>query len=150
MKVARVSTLVVNANMRNWVFVKVETDGAGLHGWGEATLEWKTGSVVGAVEDVSRYVVGEDPLRIEHLYQVMSRQYFWRSGVEGMTAISGIEHALWDSKGKMLGVPVYELLGGRVRGGAIGSASTTAWAVARCRRCTRASRRQSLRSAPSR
>src|SRR5262249_15812599 len=115
MKVARVSTLVVNANMRNWVFVKVETDGAGLHGWGEATLEWKTGSVVGAVEDVSRYVVGEDPLRIEHLYQVMSRQYFWRSGVEGMTAISGIEQALWDLKGKWLNVPVYELLGGRVR-----------------------------------
>ena len=115
MKIARVSTLVVNANMRNWVFVKVETDEAGLHGWGEATLEWKTSSVVGAVEDVSRYIVGEDPLRIEHLYQVMSRQYFWRSGIEGMTAISAIEQALWDIKGKMLGVPVYELLGGRVR-----------------------------------
>ena len=115
MKIARVSTLVVNANMRNWVFVKVETDEAGLHGWGEATLEWKTGSVVGAVEDVSRYVVGEDPLRIEHLYQIMSRQYFWRSGIEGMTAISGVEQALWDIKGKVLGVPVYELLGGRVR-----------------------------------
>src|SRR5215813_11977257 len=115
MKIARVSTLVVNANMRNWVFVKVETDEAGLHGWGEATLEWKTGSVVGAVEDVSRYVVGEDPLRVEHLYQVMSRQYFWRSGVEGMTAISGIEHALWDIKGKILGVPVYELRGGQMQ-----------------------------------
>src|SRR5918911_4596808 len=95
MKITKVSTLVVNANMRNWIFVKVETDQDGLHGWGEATLEWKTKSVVGAVEDVSRFLVGEDPRRIEHLYQVMERQYFWRSGVEGATAISGIEQALW-------------------------------------------------------
>ena len=115
MKIARVSTLVVNARMRNWIFVKVETDQAGLYGWGEATLEWKTKGVVGAVEDVSRLVIGEDPRRIEHLYQLMYRQYFWKAGIEGMTAISGIEQALWDIKGKWLGVPVYELLGGRVR-----------------------------------
>jgi galactonate dehydratase len=115
MKIARVSSLVVNANMRNWVFVKVETDEDGLYGWGEATLEWKTHGVVGSVADVSRFVVGEDPRRIEHLYQMMVRQYFWRPGIEGMSAISGIEQALWDIKGKLLGVPVYELLGGRVR-----------------------------------
>jgi galactonate dehydratase len=115
MKIARVSTLVVNARMRNWVFVKVETDQPGLYGWGEATLEWKTKGVVGAVEDVSRLLIGEDPRRIEHLYQLMYRQYFWKVGIEGMTAISGIEQALWDIKGKWLGVPVYELLGGRVR-----------------------------------
>ena len=115
MNIVRVSTLVVNARMRNWVFVKVETDQAGLYGWGEATLEWKTKGVVGAIEDVSRLLIGEDPRRIEHLYQLMYRQYFWKVGIEGMTAISGIEQALWDIKGKWLGVPVYELLGGRVR-----------------------------------
>jgi galactonate dehydratase len=115
MKITRVSSLVVNANMRNWIFVKVETDQAGLYGWGEATLEWKTKGVVGAIDDVSRLLVGEDPLRIEHLYQIMYRQYFWKVGIEGMTAISGIEQALWDIKGKWLNVPAYELLGGRVR-----------------------------------
>lgn len=115
MKITNVSTLIVNANMRNWIFVKVETDEPGLYGWGEATLEWKTESVVGAVQDVSRFIIGEDPRRIEHLYQMMYRQYFWKVGIEGMSAISGIEQALWDIKGKWLNVPVYELLGGRVR-----------------------------------
>jgi galactonate dehydratase len=115
MKITRISSLVVNANMRNWIFVKVETDQDGLYGWGEATLEWKTAGVVGSVEDNSRLLIGEDPRRIEHLYQIMHRQYFWRPGIEGMTAISGIEQALWDIKGKILNVPVYELLGGRVR-----------------------------------
>ena len=114
MKITAVRPLVVNARMRNWVFVKVETD-EGLHGWGEATLEWKTATVVGAIEDCSRFVIGEDPARIEHLWQMMYRQYFWRVGIEGMSAISGIEQALWDIRGRALGVPVYELLGGRVR-----------------------------------
>ncbi len=115
MKITRIASTVVNANMRNWVFVKVETDQDGLYGWGEATLEWKTAGVVGSVEDISRLLIGEDPRRIEHLYQIMTRQYFWRAGIEGMSAISGIEQALWDIKGKALGVPVHELLGGRVR-----------------------------------
>lgn len=115
MKITAISTTVVNANMRNWIFVKIQTDQDGLYGWGEATLEWKTKGVVGSVEDISRLLIGEDPRRIEHLYQIMTRQYFWRAGIEGMTAISGIEQALWDIKGKALNVPVYELLGGRVR-----------------------------------
>jgi galactonate dehydratase len=115
MKITAVTTLVVNARMRNWIFVKVATDQDGLYGWGEATLEWKTRGVVGAVEDVSRLIIGEDPRRIEHLYQLMYRQYFWKVGIEGMSAISGIEQALWDIKGKWLNVPVFELLGGRVR-----------------------------------
>ena len=59
--------------MRNWIFVKVETDQAGLYGWGEATLEWKTKSVVGAVEDLAVLLIGQDPRRIEHLWQVMHR-----------------------------------------------------------------------------
>jgi galactonate dehydratase len=114
-KITRISPVIVNANMRNWIFVKVETDEPGLYGWGEATLEWKTRTVAGAIEDLAQLIVGEDPLRIEHLYQMMYRQHFWKVGIEGMSAISGIEQALWDIKGKFLNVPVYELLGGRVR-----------------------------------
>jgi galactonate dehydratase len=115
MKISRLKTVVVNAQMRNWVFCKVETDQPGLFGWGEGSLEWKTRSVVGAIEDFAPMVVGEDPSRIEHIFQKLYRQSFWRLGVIGMSAISAIEQALWDIKGKVLGVPVYELLGGSVR-----------------------------------
>ena len=115
MKITKISTVVVNARMRNWIFVKLETDQPGLVGWGEATLEWKTKGVVGAVEDLSVLILGQDPRRTEHLWQIMHRQYFLRSGVIGMTALSGIDQALWDIKGKDLGKPVCELLGGPVR-----------------------------------
>jgi galactonate dehydratase len=114
-KITQISTLVVHARMRNWIFVKVETNEPGLYGWGEATLEWKTKGVVGAVDDLSVLLIGQDPRRVEHLWQVMHRQYFWRGGVTNMTAISGIDQALWDIKGKELGRPVHELLGGPVR-----------------------------------
>jgi galactonate dehydratase len=115
MKITNIRTLVVNAEMRNWIFVKVETDQAGLYGWGEASLEWKTRSVVGAIEDFAPMLVGEDPTRIEYLYQKLYRQSFWRLGIIGMSAISGIEQALWDIQGKALNQPVYKLLGGAVR-----------------------------------
>lgn len=115
MKITAVKTLVVNAEMRNWIFVKVETDQPGLFGWGEASLEWKTRAVVGAVEDFVPMILGEDPTRIEHLYQKLYRQSFWRLGVIGMSAISGIEQACWDILGKALNRPVYHLLGGGVR-----------------------------------
>lgn len=115
MKITAVRTVIVNAQMRNWVFVKVETDQPGLWGWGEASLEWKTRAVAGAVEDLAPMVVGEDPSRIEFLYQKMYRQSFWRVGIIGLSAISGIEQALWDIRGKVLGEPVYRLLGGAVR-----------------------------------
>jgi galactonate dehydratase len=115
MKITKIETLVVNARMRNWVLVKVETDQAGLYGWGEATLEWKTKSVVGAVEDLAVLLIGQDPRRIEHIWQIMHRQYFWRGGITNMSAMSGIDQALWDIKGKDLGKPVCELLGGPVR-----------------------------------
>jgi len=114
-RISALKTIVVNAQMRNWVFVKVETDQPGLFGWGEASLEWKTRSLVGAVEDFAPMVVGEDPTRIEHLYQKLYRQSFWRTGVIGLSAISGIEQACWDILGKTLGLPVYKLLGGTVR-----------------------------------
>lgn len=115
MKITNVKTVVVNAEMRNWVFIKVETDQQGLYGWGEASLEWKTRAVCGAVEDFAPMLLDEDPARIEFLYQKMYRQSFWRMGVIGMSAISGIEQALWDIRGKVLNQPVYNLLGGLVR-----------------------------------
>jgi galactonate dehydratase len=65
MKITDIKTLVVNAVMRNWVFVRVETDQAGLYGWGEATLEWKTRAVVGCIEDYKPMLLGRDPTRIE-------------------------------------------------------------------------------------
>jgi galactonate dehydratase len=113
-KIVAISTRVVNARMRNWVFVKVETD-QGLVGWGEASLEWKTRAVVGCVEDLAPLILGQDPRRIEHLYQTMYRHSFFRMGVIGMSALSGIEQACWDIFGKSLEVPVYQLLGGAVR-----------------------------------
>lgn len=115
MKITSIRTVVCNAEMRNWVFVRVDTDTPGLYGWGEASLEWKTRSVVGAVEDFAPMAVGEDPTRIEFLYQKLYRQSFWRTGVIGLSAISAIEHACWDILGKSLGQPVYKLLGGAVR-----------------------------------
>jgi len=115
MKITGISTRVVNARMRNWIFVKVETDQPGLYGWGEATLEWKAKAVTGAVEDLSVLLIGQDPRRVEHLWQVMQRQYFWRGGITDLSAISGIDQALWDIKGKELGRSVCELLGGPVR-----------------------------------
>ena len=115
MKITKISSQVVNARMRNWIFVKVETDQPGLYGWGEATLEWKTKAVVGAIEDLSRLLIGQDPRRLEHCWQIMHRQYFWRGGIVTGSAMSGIDQALWDIKGKELGRPVCELLGGPVR-----------------------------------
>ena len=114
MKITAISTVVVNARMRNWVFVKVETD-EGIVGWGEGSLEWKTRGVVGCVDDLAPLVIGQDPRRIEHLYQIMYRHSFFRLGAVGMSALSGIEQACWDIWGKSLDVPVYELLGGAVR-----------------------------------
>jgi galactonate dehydratase len=116
MRITAVKSLVCNARMRNWVFVKVETDQPGLVGWGEATLEWHTRSIVGALEDLATLVVGEDPRRIEHLWQMMFRQHFWHSsGIVRATAMSGIDIALWDIAGKELGVPCHRLWGGPVR-----------------------------------
>ncbi len=115
MKITAISTRIVNAEMRNWVFIKVETDDPGLFGWGEATLEWKTRSVVGAVEDLTPLLFGRDPRDIEQVVRVLKKHSFWRLGVIGMSAISGIEMALWDIMGKHLGVPVWRLLGGQVR-----------------------------------
>jgi len=114
-KITAIETRVVNAEMRNWIFVRVETDQPGLIGWGEATLEWKTRAVVGAVEGLLPLLLGRDPRDIEQAVRVMKKHSFWRLGVIGMSAVSGIEMALWDILGKHLDVPVWRLLGGKVR-----------------------------------
>lgn len=116
MKITAIETLVCHARMRNWIFVKVRTDQDGLWGWGEATLEWHTRAVVGAIEDLAQLVVGEDPTRIEYLWQMMYRQHFWHAtGIVRGTALSGIDMALWDIAGKIHGVPCHKLWGGPVR-----------------------------------
>jgi galactonate dehydratase len=116
MKITRIETHVCHARMRNWIFVKVLTDQDGLFGWGEATLEWHTRSVVGAIEDLAELIVGEDPRRPEYLWQMMYRQHFWHGhGIVRATAIAGIDLALWDILGKIAGLPLSRLWGGPVR-----------------------------------
>ncbi len=116
MKIIAIETKVCHARMRNWIFVKVVTDQPGLWGWGEATLEWHTRGVVGSIEDLSQLLIGEDPTRVEHLWQMMYRQHFWHgNGIVRATAMAGIDIALWDILGKVHGVPCHRLWGGRVR-----------------------------------
>lgn len=97
-----------------WLFVRLETD-TGLVGWGEASLEGYAEAVEGAFEALKDRVLGADPSRIEDLWQIAYRGGFYRGGPVLMSALSGLDQALWDLKGKALGVPVWELLGGRVR-----------------------------------
>jgi galactonate dehydratase len=94
--------------------VKISTDN-GLVGWGETTLEGKPKSVHAAVEELAEYLIGKDPLRIEHHWQHIYRSAFYRGGNVLMTALSGIDQALWDIAGKYYDAPVYALLGGPVR-----------------------------------
>jgi len=116
MKITAIETHVCHARMRNWIFVKVVTDQDGLFGWGEATLEWHTRAVVGAIEDLAQLVVGQDPTAPEHLWQMMFRQHFWHgNGIVRATAIAGIDIALWDILGKVAGLPCSKLFGGPVR-----------------------------------
>ena len=95
-------------------FIKITTDND-LIGWGETTLEGKPKSTSSAVEELADYLIGKDPLRIEHHWQHIYRSAFFRGGPILMTALSGIDQALWDIAGKYYSVPVYQLLGGPVR-----------------------------------
>lgn len=97
-----------------WVFLKVTTD-EGIVGWGEPIVEGRADTVIAAVKELASYLIGSDPRRIEDLFQVLYRGGFYRGGPVLTSAISGIEQALWDIKARELGVPVYELLGGRAR-----------------------------------
>ncbi|KAH8427607.1 D-galactonate dehydratase [Aspergillus melleus] len=97
-----------------WLFVKV-TDDEGRFGWGEGTLEGHTQAVEGALDEIIVRLVGLEADDIEHIWQLVWRLGFYRGGPVFMSAISGIDIALWDLKGRTLGVPVYQLLGGKVR-----------------------------------
>jgi len=97
-----------------WMFVKIETD-EGITGWGEPVIEGRARSVETAVNELSEYVIGKNPARINDIWQAMYRTGFYRGGPILMSAIAGIDQALWDIKGKVLNAPVYELLGGLVR-----------------------------------
>lgn len=113
-KITEVKTFIMRGVERNWLFVKIETD-AGIHGWGEASLELKEKVVEAAIHQMSGYIMGQDATRIEHLWQILFRHGFWRGGVVLNSAISGLDQALWDIAGKLYKVPVYKLLGGECR-----------------------------------
>jgi galactonate dehydratase len=98
---------------RPYVFVKLETN-AGVVGWGEATLEGKAGAVIACVNDLRDFLIGSDPIQVEHHWQSMYVHSFYRAGPVIGSAISGIDQALWDIRGRILGLPVYKLLGGPV------------------------------------
>lgn len=111
MKITRLTTFLVPPR---WCFLKIETD-EGIVGWGEPVLEGRAKTVATAVEELSDFLIGKDPRNIEDLWTVMYRGAFYRGGGIHMSALAGIDQALWDIKGKALGVPVSDLLGGNVR-----------------------------------
>lgn len=117
MKITDVRILQMGGNTGqdwNWTFVKIDTD-AGIHGVGEASLQYKDKTVKAEVEEFKRFLIGQDPFQIEYVWNALHRRVTWTGGPVTMSAISGIELALWDIKGKALGVPVYEFLGGKLR-----------------------------------
>ena len=111
MKIARIEQFFPRHRMR---LVRITTD-SGLVGWGETTLEGKPKSTIAAVDELADYLIGKDPLRIEHHWQHIYRSAFFRGGNVLMSALSGIDQALWDIAGKHYGVPTHQLLGGAVR-----------------------------------
>ena len=111
MKIQQVNVYYVRPR---WGFVEIVTD-SGLAGWGEAVLEGHARAVLSCVEEMRDYLIGADPARIEDLWTVLYRAGFYRGGGVLMSAIAGIDQALWDIKGKTFGVPVYQLLGGACR-----------------------------------
>lgn len=111
MKITKIETFMVPPR---WLFVRVET-ADGQSGWGEASLEGYAEAVAGTFEALRDRFVGHDPRRIEDVWQVAYRGGFYRGGPVLMSALSGLDQALWDLKGKLYGVPAWELLGGQVR-----------------------------------
>ena len=114
MKITDIRSFVVQAPGRTLVNVLVETD-EGITGLGEAGLQRRWKGIQGVLEHFKRWMIGQDPMRIEHLWQRMSRGGFYPADRLVGSAISGVDIALWDIKGQVLGVPIYELLGGRYR-----------------------------------
>lgn len=114
MKITDIKTFNVFSYRTNFVFVKIETD-EGVSGVGEGTLEYKEHALLGAIEDIKRVLIGQDPRQVERICFELYRDSYWRIGPVLQSAISAVEMAMWDIKGKVCGVPVYELLGGKVR-----------------------------------
>ena len=112
--------VVVTCPGRNYVAVKVLTDDPGLYGVGDATLNGRELAVAAALEHhIAPLLIGRDPDRVEDIWQYLHRGTYWRGGPVLMTALAGIDLALWDIKGKRAGLPLYSLLGGRCRDGAL-------------------------------
>src|SRR5947208_6189142 len=111
LKVTKLETFLVQPR---WLFLKVHTD-AGIVGLGEPIVEGRAETVATAVKEIEPYLVGKDPRQVAHHWQAIYRHAFYRGGPVLTSALSGIDMALWDIKGKALGVPVYELLGGPTR-----------------------------------
>ena len=97
-----------------WLFLKIETD-EGVAGWGEPVIEGRADTVRTAVDELMGQLIGKDAMNIEDHWQQMYRSGFYRGGPEVMSAIAGIDQALWDIKGRVLGAPIYQLLGGACR-----------------------------------
>lgn len=115
MKITAIETYICHAYRTNWVFVRVMTNIDGLYGIGEATLEHNELTVAQQCRELERIFVGKDPRNIEALWHEAYRDVYWRGGSVLMSALSGVEMALWDINAKDLGVPVYRLMGGKVR-----------------------------------
>lgn len=115
MKIESVRTFVVDAFRANYVFCKVVSD-EGVYGVGEGTVEHREQAVAHAINEFAPLLIGQNPFATDSLVELMSRDSYWRTGVVIRSAIAAIEAALLDLKGKALGVPVYELLGGKQRG----------------------------------
>lgn len=111
MKITALETFLVPPR---WLFLKLSTDN-GICGWGEPIVEGHAASVAEAVREASEYLLGQDPMHIEDIWQLLYRARFYRGGPVLMSAIAGIDQALWDVKGKYYNTPIYELLGGPVR-----------------------------------
>lgn len=114
MKITGQKIFVANVARTNFVFVKLYTDD-GIEGVGEATLEWKTLTIVAALEELERVLIGKNPFATDAIIEQLHRDSYWRTGAVFRTALGAIEAALLDIKGKALGVPVFELLGGKYR-----------------------------------
>jgi galactonate dehydratase len=114
LKITGLKTFVVDAFRCNWVFVRIDTD-KGISGLGEGTAEMNEQAVATAIGNMGRYLAGKDPFAVEYHTHILQRESYWRDGVILRSALSAVEAALFDIKGKALGVPVYELLGGRYR-----------------------------------
>ena len=111
MTIARIETFYVPPR---WLFVRVEDSDGGV-GWGEASLEGHAEAVAGAFEAIRDRFIGHDPNRIEDIWQLGYRGGFYRGGAVLMSALAGLDQALWDLKGKRLGLPAWAMLGGKVR-----------------------------------